>query len=302
MSNLRGGFSLIELMLALATTLALSAMVFHVFHHNERTVRDQTLIMEMQQAARVVASQIADEIRMAGQGVPVFSSQFDNTIAESVAVILPASTNSRIDFRAGLSAAETAVTGVPPLDLSLNVPITLPVSDGSAFSTALGTTSPTGRFIYLWGATSNSSWAWIRAELNAINSTTLTITPRQSSNMTSTIRFTRRPTVTLEEAVSIYLSGNSIRRATATDVTNPASPQWSATNELGKNFTALNITYYDSNGTIVDPSSLANRVSITRVGLQLTVQTSAALSTGRQPAYSLALRTIPRNLKLRSPN
>ena len=61
------GFSLIELLLALTTTLALSAMVFHLFHRNERTVRDQTLLMEMQHTAQVVASQIADEIRMAGQ-------------------------------------------------------------------------------------------------------------------------------------------------------------------------------------------------------------------------------------------
>ena len=302
MSNRTGGFSLIELLLALATTLVLSAMVFHVFHHNERTVHDQTLIMEMQQAARVVASQLADEIRMAGQGVPVHSSKFDTTIAESVAVILPSSTNNRIDFRAGLSAAETAATGVPPLDLSLNVQNTLSVNDGSAFSTALGTMLPTGRFIYVWGSNSNSTWAWIRAELNAISTTTLTITPRQTSNMTSTIHFTRLPTVTLEEAVSIYLSGNSIRRATATDMTNPDSPQWSAANEIGKNFTALNFTYYDPSGNIVAPASLANRGSITRVDLQLTVQTSATLSTGRQPTYSLALRTIPRNLKLRSAN
>jgi hypothetical protein len=120
--------------------------------------------------------------------------------------------------------------------------------------------------------------------------------------MTSTIHFTRLPTITLEEAVSIYLSGNSIRRATATDMTNPASPQWSAANEIGKNFTALNFSYYDSNGNVVAPTSLANRVSITRIDLQLTVQTSATLSTGRQPTYSLALRTIPRNLKLRSAN
>ena len=118
MSSRSRGFSLIELLLALTTTLALSAMVFHLFHRNERTVRDQTLLMEMQHTAQVVASQIADEIRMAGQGVPVHSSKFDVTIAESVAVVLPTSSNDRIDFRAGLSAAEAAVTGAPPLTSS----------------------------------------------------------------------------------------------------------------------------------------------------------------------------------------
>ena len=302
MINRSRAFSLIELLLALATTLALSAMMFHLFQHNERVVRDRTLVMDMQQTARVVASQIADEIRMAGQGVPVHSSKFDTAMVESMAVVLPASTNSRIDFRAGLSDAESAVTGVPPLDVTLNLQSTVSVNDGSAFSAALGTTLPSGKFIYLWGAASNSTWTWVRAELNAVTSASLTITPRQTSNTNNTIRFIRLPTVTLEEAVSIYLSGNSVRRATATDMSNPASPQWSAANEIGKNFTALNFTYFDSSGNVVDPTSLANRISIARVDVQLTVQTADRLSTGRQPTHSLKLRTIPRNLQLRSAN
>ena len=61
------GFSLIELLVALVVALGLATMMFQLFHQNERVIRDQTLIMEMRQTARVVASQIADEIRMAGQ-------------------------------------------------------------------------------------------------------------------------------------------------------------------------------------------------------------------------------------------
>jgi len=186
-----------------------------------------------------------------------------------MAVVLPASTNSRIDFRAGLSDAESAVTGVPPLDVTLNLQSTVSVNDGSAFSAALGTTLPSGKFIYLWGAASNSTWTWVRAELNAVTSASLTITPRQTSNTNNTIRFIRLPTVTLE---------------------------------IGKNFTALNFTYFDSSGNVVDPTSLANRISIARVDVQLTVQTADRLSTGRQPTHSLKLRTIPRNLQLRSAN
>src|SRR5213596_1076807 len=175
MSTPRKGFSLVELLTALVITIILSTMVFRLFHQNERLVRDQTLIMEMQQTARVVASQIADEIRMAGQGMPLHSSKFDTTMVESMAVVLPASTNSRIDFRAGLSDAESAVTGVPPLDVTLNLQSTVSVNDGSAFSAALGTTLPSGKFIYLWGAASNSTWTWLRAELNAVTSAILTI-------------------------------------------------------------------------------------------------------------------------------
>src|SRR5207237_4092207 len=136
---------------------------------------------------------------------------------------------------------------------------TVTVSDGSAFSATLGTTEPSGRFVYVWGPTSDSTWAWVRAELIAITSTTLTILPRQSSNMDSTIHFTRLPTVALEEAISIYLSGGSIRRATATDTTNPASPAWSAASEIGKNFTSLKFTYYDENDKVLVPTPLANR-------------------------------------------
>src|SRR5437016_3471554 len=97
------GFSLIEMLLALMIGLLLSSMMFQLFHQNERVVRDQTLIMEMQQTARVVASQIADEIRMAGQGVPHYAASFDPAPSEAAAVILDSSNASRIEFRAGLS-------------------------------------------------------------------------------------------------------------------------------------------------------------------------------------------------------
>jgi hypothetical protein len=280
----------------------LTMMLFHLFHQNERVIRDETLMIEMQQSARVVAAQIADEIRMAGQGVPVYPARQDAAKTEYIAVILGTSTNSRIDFRAGLSDAETAVTGAPPIDLTLNTQRTLPVSDGSVFSTVLSTPAPIGRFVYVWGPTSNSTWAWVRAELISIDSTSLTIRPWQSSNMETTIIFTRLPTIALEEAVSLYLTGNSIRRATAADMTNPANPLWSAANEIGKNFTSLNFTYYDRYNNVVAPTTLANRSAITRVDIQLTVQTPSVLSNGAQPGYSLAMRTAPRNLALPSAN
>jgi hypothetical protein len=302
MSARSKGFSLIELLLALMTTLVLGMMVFHLFHHNQRVIRDQTLMMEMQQSARVVASQIADEIRMAGQEVPVYSSNQDAAMSESVVPILATSTHSSIDFRAGLSNTETGVAGTPPLDLTLGMTRTLLVTDGSAFSTTLNTTIPFGKFVYVWGPTSSSTWAWIRAELIWITSTTLTITPRQSSNMDTTVHFIRLPTVALEEAISIYLSGGSVRRTTGMDMTYPTSPVWSPANEIGKNFTSLNFIYYDKNDNVLEPTTLVNRASIARVDIQLTVQTPSPLSNGTQPSYSLALRTIPRNVTLRSAN
>src|SRR5262245_9424498 len=110
------GFSLIELLVAMSVALLLASMMFHLFHQNERVIRDQTLIMEMQQTARIVASQIDDEIRMAGQGVPIYAAAFDANPSEAVAVILESSTSSRIDFRASLSNTETAVAITGPID------------------------------------------------------------------------------------------------------------------------------------------------------------------------------------------
>src|SRR5215831_8932544 len=278
----RNGFSLLEMLIALLVTTTIGAMLFHLFLQNERVVRDQASVMEMQQTARVVMSQIADEIRMAGQEVPVYSSNWDMSPAEAVAAILPTSTSTRIDFRAGLSNTETAVTG-SALDVSLYVTRTLNVSDGSAFSTSLGTNWPLGKFVYIWGPTSTSTWAWVRSQLINITSTTLMLTPQQSSNMLSPVHFTAPPMISLEEAVSIYLNADAVRRATATDMTSPAAPIWSSSNDLGKNFRSLSFSYYDKNGAAVLPNTLANRSAITRIDIQLAVQTANVLSNGTQP-------------------
>ena len=174
------GFSLIEVLVALLITLTVGDLLFRLFQQNERVVRDQASIMEMQQTGRVVIAQIADEVRMAGQELPVYSSNWDAVPAESVSPILPTSTNTRIDFRAGLSNTDTAVAGSSTLDLTLYVTRTLTVSDGSAFSTALGTNWPTGKFVYLWGPASTSAWVWVRAQLINITPTSLMVTPQQS--------------------------------------------------------------------------------------------------------------------------
>src|SRR5262245_10936814 len=286
------GYSLIELLVALAVSSCLAAMMFQLFHQNERVFRDQTLIMEMQQTARIVASQIADEIRMAGQGVPAFASISDTAPSEAVAVFLSSSGANRIDFHAGLSNVETAVTADGPIDFSMGLSQSLPVASSSGFSA--------GKFVYISGPAVGGTWAWIRAEITAVSATVLTLMPRNTGTGDTTIHFAARPTITLEEAVSIYLSAGIVRRATASNLSNPASPAWSPSNELGKNFTALAFTYYDSNGILVEPSSLSNRMAISRVDIQLTVTTAARLSNGSRPTYSMSLRTIARNVHLRS--
>src|SRR5262249_49862978 len=142
------GFSLIELLIALSVALGLSAMMFQLFHQNERVLRDQTLIMEMQQTARVVASQIADEIRMAGQGIPLYATGFDTVASEAAVVILGSSNTNRIDFRAGLSNVETATVGSGPTDFNIGVSRSVSVVSGAGFGV--------GKFVYISGPGTDS--------------------------------------------------------------------------------------------------------------------------------------------------
>ena len=269
--------------MAITITVGIGMTVFQLFHQNERVFRDQNLIIEMQQNARAVAAQIAEEIRMTGQGVPVYAATFDSIPSEATTSIMPASTNSRIDFRAGVSNVETAATSPLPIDCALGVTATLSVASASGLSN--------GAFVYVWGPADNGTWAWIRAELIGVAGKSLTIVPRQAAR--NPVRFVRLPTVSLDESVSFQISGTTIKRATA------SGGAWSAANEIGRNFSSLTFTYYDGGNRIITPSSLMDRRSIARVDVQVVAQTSDSLSNGTRPNYSISLRAIPRNLRIR---
>ena len=148
-----------------------------------------------------------------------------------------------------------------------------------------------GDFIYVWGVADNGPWSWVRAEVTGISSNILTIVPRQAAR--DPIRFVRLPTVSLDESVSFQISGTTIKRATA------SGSAWSAANEIGRNFSALTFTYYDGANRIIAPSSIADRRSIARIDVQVVAQTSELLSNGTRPNYSISLRAIPRNLRIR---
>jgi hypothetical protein len=133
-----------------------------------------------------------------------------------------------------------------------------------------------------------------------VTSTTITFIPQQTGGTATTVHFTAAPTVFLEEAVSIYLNAGSVRRATASDFSNPANPTWNPSNEIGRSVTSLSFDYYDASGNSVLPTLLDNRTSIARIDIHLRVQSAAALANGQIASYSLALRTIPRNVRIRS--
>ena len=121
--------------MAMTITMGIGMVVFQLFYRNERVFRDQNLIIEMQQNARAVASQISEEIRMAGQGVPVYAATFDSVPSEAVTSIMPTSTSSRIDFRAGLSNVETGAASPLPVDCALGVTTAVSVAAAAGFST-----------------------------------------------------------------------------------------------------------------------------------------------------------------------
>jgi hypothetical protein len=121
----------------------------------------------------------------------------------------------------------------------------------------------------------------------------LTLIPRQIGDncraAADTVQFTSVHTVSLEEAASIHFSSGSVWRTTATDMTIPAAPSWSASSELGRNVAQLTFAYYDGHDNVVLPQSLSARSSIARI--DVTVQT--------QTGVSLSMRGYPRNLRIR---
>jgi hypothetical protein len=269
--------------MAMTITVGIGMVVFQLFRQNEQVFRDQNLIVEMQQNARAVAAQIADEIRLAGQGVPVYAATFDDAPSDAVVPIMASSTSTRIDFRSGLSNVDTFVASPLPIEFTVGTPTTFLTGSSSGFSP--------GDFVYVWGAGDSGTWGWTRAEVIGTVSGSMTVVPRQTGS--DAARFSSPPTVSLEEAISFQQAGTSIRRATM------SGSSWSAANEIGRNFSSVTFTYYDTGGKVVTPGSLTERASIVRVDVKLVAQTTDVMSNGTRPTYTVSLTAIPRNLRIR---
>jgi prepilin-type N-terminal cleavage/methylation domain-containing protein len=281
------GFSLIELLIALSISVSIAATVFQLFRQNERVYRDQDIITDTQQSARAAVFQIADDLRLAGQGVPVFSASFDAAPDETTTVILGGSGTSRINFRAGISNIESRVVGGFPIQLHPSTLTVLTLQDARPFSGARG-------YLYLWGQVSSGLWGWSRASLVGVSlaSSSLEVTPQQ------TIQFIGTLTASLEEGVSIFYdaAAKTVRRTTATDLSNPLSPTWAPANELAVNVTALSFTYFDRYGQRVTPNTLADRSIVSRVDVSITIQSETSLSTGTRPVFTAHLAPVSLNL------
>jgi Tfp pilus assembly protein PilW len=271
------GFSLVEVLIATAITIGVGAIVFQLFHQNERIFRDETQRIEMQQTARMVVSQIGDDIRIAGQSVP----------PEIGEIILPGSSEQRLNLRAGFSATESIVTTILPVSLATGTPITLGVESTTGFSA--------GRQVYLWNGPT-----WIRATLDSVSASakTIRLTP---SGATSSIEFTAPPAIAPDEAVAVYRDGatHTVRRTTSHNTTNPSSPVWAPANELAINVIGLRFLYYDAAGDPVAPDTPEKRATIESIETRVRVRSAVAVAGGEQPVYSLSVQFYPRNLRYR---
>jgi hypothetical protein len=271
------GFSLLELVIAIALTIGTGAVAFQLFHQNERVFRDQILIVEMQQAARMLATQIADDLRLAGQGVPPGLGGF----------VLPGSGVDKINLRESFSAVETQVTTPTPFTVTQGAPITLAVEKTSGFSA--------GRETYIW-----NSAQWLRGTVLSVSGPgkSIQVLPNIS---TTTLVFGSPPAAALDEAVALFHDpgGYSVRRATSTNTSDPEHPQWSPANEVATNVTSLSFLYFDEEGMPFEMKSSADGDRVALVEARIKVQTAEPLSDRTRPSFALSVRTSPRNGQLR---
>lgn len=264
--------------MATAIAVGLSAAAFHLFHQSERIFRDQSLILEMQQGARVIVSQAADDIRMAGQGIPPGLRE----------VILPGSGDFRLNLRTSFSATESVVVSALPLPVAAGTSVTVLVDSTTGFST--------GRQAFLW-----ADQLWTRGRIDSVSGAAKSISLTASTLSPSPVEFVVPPTISLDEGVALFWDSatKTVRRTTATNTENPASPSWAPANELAANVVALTFSYFDAARLPVIPDSPERRATVASIEARVVVRASAVLSDGSRPTYALSTRAVPRNIRLR---
>jgi hypothetical protein len=178
------------------------------------------------------------------------------------------------------------------------------VDDALGLYNAVGG-GPSGRFVYVWGPSDTGGWLWGRALITSITPSIKSVHVTPSSvgpigNAGVTIQFPAFPTMSLEEAIALYQdsSTGSLRRTTATNMSDPVHPAWAPANELSSNVTQVQFDYFDRFGNVVTPDTLANRARIERVDIRLAVQTAQELRNHTRPIFALSVRTNIRNARI----
>lgn len=290
------GFSLVELMIAMVITAGMAAIVFNLFLQNSNIFRDQNLVIEMQQSARAMASLIADELRMAGQGVPVYASIMDPTVtSESVQTFLNGTGANTVLFRAGIHNGTALVVSALPVTLPVGTPAGIMVDDVSVISGLVGGNND--RFVYVWGQTA-LSWTWVRARVGVVDDVNDALTVVAADVAAAGDSFPTTPRIYLEEAIGYQLSGTDLQRGSSGDFTTQTAPVMTY-NTVGENFTSLSFTYYDDTDSVVTVAGINDRAQIRRVDFTLAARTAEQLpSTGQFGTFEITLTVRPRNVQL----
>jgi prepilin-type N-terminal cleavage/methylation domain-containing protein len=74
------GFSLLELMVALAVTLVITGAVFQLMSTGQRAFRREPEVADRQQSARVAMDRIWNDVYRAGRGMPNFTQVFNRSL------------------------------------------------------------------------------------------------------------------------------------------------------------------------------------------------------------------------------
>jgi hypothetical protein len=284
-------------MIAMAITLGIGAIVFQLFLQNEQVFRDQNLVIEMQQSTRAVVSMINDDLRMAGQGVPVHASTFGGTPTEATQTFLNGSGANAILFRAGVrngvASVNEVVTPLTPWVLTAGTASTMDLASADPIAAIIG--NATDRYAFVWGKAGNL-WTWSRTRISVVDAAMdrITLVPDQISTLGGSLQSV--PHLALEEVVGYTLVGNEIRRGQSGDFTNIAAPAMTDI-AVGNHFTTLAFTYLDDAGNAVTPATLADRASIRGVSFTVIAQTAQPLaSTGVARTYGMSMTVYPRNV------
>ena len=286
------GFTLIEMLFAMSITMGIGMIAFQLFIQNENIFQDQNRVLEMQQSTRAVASMITDDLRIAGQGVPIYSQSLDGTPSEATQTFVNGTGSGTVIFRSSVANASATVGGTPPLIYEVGTAATITVDSNLDIFGVIGANDD--RYLFLWGPT-DSSWTWVRARITNSAAVAVNVTPSHISTGGGT--FASLPHLVVEEAVAYRLNGDDIQRGTSGDWTTVESPTITYST-VGEGFNGLTFTYYDGSNNIVTANTLANRATIRRVDFTLSAETADEMTNGSTRTYAISMSIYPRNVAL----
>lgn len=154
-SSSQGGFSLVELLVALVVTLLIAGGIYGLLYDSNRTFGREPALSEQQQNARIALSMIEADLISAGAGagafVQTFTDGLDNTANDSdgqpspPSVINPGENTDALELRAAVDECSTiqlckvdtgagGVTTYEPLPSCLRIPGLVVITDSSGLS------------------------------------------------------------------------------------------------------------------------------------------------------------------------